>query len=154
MNYRDLTEAQPLPWHAEMENLLRFQLGRALRAGMETPVAALLIAHNGVTLGSGENQSLRFTAHEPGVSDALHAEIAALADAAARGNNLMASTVFVTREPCAACCAALRAAGVSQVFVIPLTPHLGRGRWEASIRAGRRFLQARMLPLIGEQFRG
>ena len=48
----------------------------------------------------------------------VHAEIAALADAARRGLKTADSVAYVTQEPCERCFAALAHAGVKDVWVV------------------------------------
>jgi diaminohydroxyphosphoribosylaminopyrimidine deaminase/5-amino-6-(5-phosphoribosylamino)uracil reductase len=81
--------------------------------GPNPRVGALLLAPDGRTLGEGWHEG----------SGTAHAEVAALADAAARGNDVRGATAVVTLEPCdhtgrtGPCTHALRAAGVRRVVV-------------------------------------
>lgn len=48
----------------------------------------------------------------------IHAEVAALAQAALLGHQIPGSTAFITQEPCERCYATLRAAGVEDFWVV------------------------------------
>ena len=74
-------------------------------------VGCVLVAPDGRVLGQGHTQR----------TGGPHAEIVALADAAARGEPVRGATAYVTLEPCAhqgrtgPCCDALAAAGIARV---------------------------------------
>ena len=82
-------------------------------------VGCVIVAANGRVLGSGHTQA----AGQP------HAEVMALRDAQARGEDLNGATAFVTLEPCAhqgrtpPCCDALIAAGLSRVVAAVEDPN-------------------------------
>ena len=74
-------------------------------------VGCVLVSPDGQVLGQGHTQRV----------GGPHAEIVALADAAARGHSVRGATAYVTLEPCAhqgrtgPCCDALVAAGIGRV---------------------------------------
>lgn len=107
---------------------------RALTLSNPNPrVGCVIAAADGRVLGEG------FTQQRGGA----HAEVMALRDAAARGNDVAGSTVYVTLEPCAhhgrtpPCCDALVAARVGRVLVAlrdpnPLVAGQGMARLQAA----------------------
>lgn len=48
----------------------------------------------------------------------VHAEVAALASAAAGGNSVSGGTAYITQDPCDRCHAALKAAGIEDIWVV------------------------------------
>lgn len=82
-------------------------------------VGCVITSADGAVLGEGHTQAVG----EP------HAEVMALRDAAARGQDVRGATVWVTLEPCAhfgrtpPCCDALAAAGVRRVVVTNVDPN-------------------------------
>lgn len=108
------------------------ELGR-LAAGLASPNPAVgcVLARREVVLGQG--------AHIYDARD--HAEIAALKQAAAHGNDVRGATAYVTLEPCAhhgrtgPCADALIAAGISRCVVATIDPNpLVRGQGVAKLR--------------------
>ena len=91
---------------------MRAALAEARRAqhNGEVPVGAVLV-RDGAIIGRGANRPIS------GCDPTLHAEIAALRDAAKRCNNyrLPGSTLYVTLEPCAMCAGAIMHARVSRL---------------------------------------
>src|SRR5574337_1855978 len=99
----------PLP--APMRDALALA-HRSLRLSNPNPrVGCVLVDAKGAVIGQGHTQA----------AGGPHAEIVALADAAARGRSTAGATVYVTLEPCChhgrtgPCCDALVAAGVKRV---------------------------------------
>jgi diaminohydroxyphosphoribosylaminopyrimidine deaminase/5-amino-6-(5-phosphoribosylamino)uracil reductase len=96
-------------------------------------VGCVLVAREGDTLlGEGHTQK----------AGSAHAEVAALQDAAARGNPVVGATAYVTLEPCAhhgrtpPCTEALIAAGVRRVVIAAGDPNpLVNGAGVAALRA-------------------
>jgi diaminohydroxyphosphoribosylaminopyrimidine deaminase / 5-amino-6-(5-phosphoribosylamino)uracil reductase len=96
-------------------------------------VGCVLVAADGArVLGSGSTQP----------AGQAHAEIMALRDAAARGENVRGATAYVTLEPCAhhgrtgPCCEALVAAGIARVVASLEDPNpLVAGQGFARLRA-------------------
>ncbi len=89
-------------------------------------VGAVLVDANGQLLGEGWH-------HRAGEA---HAEVNAIADAAARGNSIRGATLYVTLEPCSTtgrtgpCVEAILKAGISRVVCAATDPnpaHQGRG---------------------------
>lgn len=89
-------------------------------------VGAVIVSADGVVLGEGFHARL----------GDRHAEVVALADAAARGADVSGATMFVTLEPCAhkgrqpACTDAILASGVARVVIAsddPTAKASGRG---------------------------
>jgi diaminohydroxyphosphoribosylaminopyrimidine deaminase/5-amino-6-(5-phosphoribosylamino)uracil reductase len=85
---------------------------QGLRLTQPNPrVGCVIVGPDGQVLGQGHTQR----------AGGPHAEIVALADAAARGHSVRGATVYVTLEPCAhqgrtgPCCDALVAAGIGKV---------------------------------------
>jgi diaminohydroxyphosphoribosylaminopyrimidine deaminase/5-amino-6-(5-phosphoribosylamino)uracil reductase len=82
-------------------------------------VGCVIVAPDGAVLGSGSTQR----------AGAAHAEIEALADAAARGASVRGATACVTLEPCChhgrtpPCCDALIAAGIARVVIAIRDPN-------------------------------
>lgn len=107
---------------------------RAMTLSNPNPrVGCVIVAADGRVLGEG------FTQQRGGP----HAEVMALRDAAARGNAVAGSTVYVTLEPCAhhgrtpPCCDALAVARVAEVRVAlpdpnPLVAGQGMARLQAA----------------------
>jgi diaminohydroxyphosphoribosylaminopyrimidine deaminase / 5-amino-6-(5-phosphoribosylamino)uracil reductase len=95
-------------------------------------VGCVIARADGVVLGEGRTQA----AGQP------HAEIMALRDAAARGQEVAGATAYVTLEPCShhgrtgPCCDALAAAGVARVVASVQDPNpLVAGQGFARLRA-------------------
>jgi diaminohydroxyphosphoribosylaminopyrimidine deaminase/5-amino-6-(5-phosphoribosylamino)uracil reductase len=121
---------------ADNERLERaLELARAA-AGLAAPnpaVGCVLVGADGRLLGEG--------AHVYAQRD--HAEIVALKQAAALGNDVRGATAYVTLEPCShqgrtgPCADALVAAGVARCVVATVDPNpLVRGSGLAKLRAG------------------
>lgn len=96
------------------------------------PRVGCVIAKNGVVVGAGHTQ----------VPGHAHAEIAALADAAAQGIDVQGATVYVTLEPCShfgrtpPCVDALISAGIRRVVSAMVDPNpLVAGQGHAKLRA-------------------
>ena len=96
------------------------------------PRVGCIITKNGVLLGAGHTQ----------IPGQAHAEIAALADAAAHGVDVRGATLYVTLEPCShhgrtpPCADALIRAGISRVVSAMVDPNpLVAGRGHALLRA-------------------
>jgi diaminohydroxyphosphoribosylaminopyrimidine deaminase / 5-amino-6-(5-phosphoribosylamino)uracil reductase len=117
--------------------LMRDALALAEQAiGLSEPnprVGCVIVSADGRVIGRGHTQ------HAGGP----HAEVMALRDAAAHGESVSGSTVYVTLEPCAhhgrtpPCCDALVAAGVARVVMAiedpnPLVAGLGAERLRAA----------------------
>lgn len=111
-------------------------LALAQRAvGLSEPnprVGCVLVAPDGTVAGQGHTQQ----------AGGPHAEIAALQDAATRGQSVQGATAYVTLEPCAhhgrtgPCCDALVAAGIRRVVASVLDPNpLVGGRGFERLRA-------------------
>ena len=90
------------------------------------PIVGAVLVKGGKIIGSGWH-------HQAGLP---HAEIEALRDAAAKGNNPRGATLFVTLEPCSThgrtppCTEAIKAAGIKRVVVGATDPnpkHAGKG---------------------------
>jgi diaminohydroxyphosphoribosylaminopyrimidine deaminase/5-amino-6-(5-phosphoribosylamino)uracil reductase len=95
-------------------------------------VGCVITAPDGRVLGRGHTQQ----------AGGAHAEVMALRDAQARGEDVHGATVFVTLEPCAhhgrtpPCCDALIAAGVARVVMAIEDPNpLVAGQGAARLRA-------------------
>ena len=95
-------------------------------------VGCVIVSAQGAVIGRGQTQA----------SGQAHAEIMALRDAAARGADVAASTVYVTLEPCShhgrtpPCCDALIAARVARVIIAQIDPNpLVAGQGIARLRA-------------------
>ena len=82
-------------------------------------VGCVIVSAQGAVIGRGQTQA----------RGQAHAEIMALRDAAARGADVAASTVYVTLEPCShhgrtpPCCDALIAARVARVIIAQIDPN-------------------------------
>ena len=109
--------------------------GRAVGVSEPNPrVGCVIVSADGArVLGEGHTQQ----AGQP------HAEVMALRDAAAKGNQVTGATVYVTLEPCshhgrtAPCCDALLAAGVGKVVAALADPNpLVAGQGFERLRAG------------------
>ncbi len=111
------------------------QAAQALFLSNPNPrVGCVIVAPDGHTvLGQGHTQQV----------GGAHAEIMALRDAAAQGNEVRGATAYVTLEPCAhqgrtgPCCDALAAAGIGRVVAslddsLPLGAGLGVARRRAA----------------------
>lgn len=93
--------------------------------GPNPRVGAVLVGSKGIVLGEGYHKG----------AGTPHAEVAAIADAAARGASLHGATAFVTLEPCnhtgrtGPCTEALLNAGISRVlYAVPdPNPHASGG---------------------------
>lgn len=110
------------------------QAAQALYLSNPNPrVGCVIVAPDGQTvLGQGHTQQV----------GGAHAEIMALRDAAARGNDVRGATAYVTLEPCAhqgrtgPCCDALVAAGIGRVVASLEDPNpLVAGQGFARLRA-------------------
>ena len=95
-------------------------------------VGCVIVSAQGAVIGRGQTQA----------RGQAHAEIMALRDAAARGADVAASTVYVTLEPCShhgrtpPCCDALIAARVARVIIAQIDPNpLVAGQGIARLRA-------------------
>lgn len=94
-----------------MERALALAAQARLRSPPNPGVGCVIVAPDGRVLGQGHTQR----------TGGPHAEIVALADAAARGQSVRGATAYVTLEPCAhhgrtgPCCDALVAAGIARV---------------------------------------
>ena len=95
-------------------------------------VGCVVCATDGRVIGRGHTQA----------AGGAHAEMMALRDAAARGEDVRGGSVHVTLEPCshhgrtAPCCDALIAAGVARVVIAVQDPNpLVAGQGEARLRA-------------------
>ncbi len=101
--------------HSDDLSAMRHALALAEQAiGLTDPnprVGCVIVASNGDVMGAGHTQA----------AGEAHAEVMALRDAAARGNDVRGATAYVTLEPCShhgrtpPCCDALIAAGVKRV---------------------------------------
>ncbi len=96
------------------------------------PHVGCVITKNGTVIGVGHTQ----------IAGGAHAEIAALADAAARGVDVAGATLYVTLEPCShhgrtpPCADALIRAGISRVVSALVDPNpLVGGQGHARLRA-------------------
>ncbi len=97
------------------------------------PHVGAVVVRDGAVIGEGFHQR----------AGEAHAEVAALADARARGNDVRGSTVYVNLEPCnhqgrtGPCSKALMDAGVARVVLAMRDPHApAKGGAEALIAAG------------------
>jgi diaminohydroxyphosphoribosylaminopyrimidine deaminase/5-amino-6-(5-phosphoribosylamino)uracil reductase len=121
-------EALPPP----MERALALA-ARAVGLAEPNPrVGCVIVDANGAVLGEGHTQA----------AGQAHAEVMALRDAAARGNQVRGATAYVTLEPCShqgrtgPCCEALAAAGLARVVAsLPDPNPLVRGRGFERLRA-------------------
>lgn len=92
---------------------------RGLGSTSPNPPVGAVIVRDGVTLGEGYHH----------VRGAPHAEVEALADARARGNDVRGATLFVSLEPCnhhgatPPCTDAIVAAGIARVVIGALDPN-------------------------------
>ena len=123
---------------AEFSSLDRAHMARALALagqGLYTttpnPRVGSVIAKNGAVIGEG----FHFRAGEP------HAEVNALADAHARGNDPRGATMYVTLEPCnrhgrtPPCADAVIAAGVARVVAAMRDPNPDQAHGGDRLRA-------------------
>ena len=109
--------------HADDLSAMRHALALAERAiGLSDPnprVGCVIVGAGGRLLGSGHTQ----------VAGQAHAEVMALRDAQARGEDVRGATAFVTLEPCAhhgrtpPCCDALIGAGLARVVAALADPN-------------------------------
>lgn len=122
--------------HDDDLGAMRHALALAERAiGLSEPnprVGCVIVAADGRVLGSGHTQA----------AGEAHAEVMALRDARARGEEVRGATAFVTLEPCAhhgrtpPCCDALIAAGLGRVVAALGDPNpLVAGQGMARLRA-------------------
>ena len=95
-------------------------------------VGCVIVGNDGAVLGSGHTQR----------AGEAHAEVMALRDAQAKGNDVKGATAYVTLEPCShqgrtgPCCDALIQAGVARVVVAEGDPNpLVGGQGIARLRA-------------------
>jgi diaminohydroxyphosphoribosylaminopyrimidine deaminase/5-amino-6-(5-phosphoribosylamino)uracil reductase len=106
---------------------------RAIRIVSPNPaVGCVLTTSDGTEIGQGHTQQ----------AGGPHAEVMALRDSAARGNNVQGATAYVTLEPCShhgrtgPCCDALIAAGIAKVVATNTDPNpLVAGQGFARLRA-------------------
>ncbi|MBI3346069.1 MAG: bifunctional diaminohydroxyphosphoribosylaminopyrimidine deaminase/5-amino-6-(5-phosphoribosylamino)uracil reductase RibD [Burkholderiales bacterium] len=114
----------------DISDALRHALSLASQSiGLSDPnprVGCVMLSADGETLGAGHTQA----------AGGAHAEVMALRDAKARGNDLHGATAVVTLEPCShhgrtpPCCDALIAAGIARVVAAIEDPNpqvAGRG---------------------------
>src|SRR4051795_10900862 len=94
------------------------------------PLVGAVVVRDGQVIGEGFHAEL----------GDLHAERAALADCAARGNDARGATMYVTLEPCAhegrqpPCVEAILGAGIERVVIASDDPNQkGPGRGAASL---------------------
>jgi len=93
--------------------------GKGLYITTPNPRVGCVIVRDGSVIGAGHTQP----------AGQAHAEVMALADAAARGNDVRGATVYVTLEPCShfgrtpPCADALVAAGVGRVVAAMRDPN-------------------------------
>jgi diaminohydroxyphosphoribosylaminopyrimidine deaminase/5-amino-6-(5-phosphoribosylamino)uracil reductase len=117
-------------------NLLQHALESAalsLRLSDPNPhVGCILTSPDGTLIAQGHTQQV----------GGPHAEVMAVRDAAARGNNVQGATAYVTLEPCShhgrtgPCCDALIAAGIAKVVATNTDPNpLVAGQGFARLRA-------------------
>jgi diaminohydroxyphosphoribosylaminopyrimidine deaminase/5-amino-6-(5-phosphoribosylamino)uracil reductase len=109
--------------HASDESAMREALALSLQStGLSDPnprVGCVITAPDGRVLGRGFTQR----------AGEAHAEVMALRDAAARGENVRGATAYVTLEPCShhgrtpPCCDALLAAGIGRVVAAVQDPN-------------------------------
>lgn len=104
------------------EHWMRAALQCAQRAAAlgEVPVGCVIV-RDGVVIGEGYNHPIS------GCDPTLHAEVAALRDAARRVGNyrLPGATLYVTIEPCTMCVGALIHARIARVVFGALEPRAG-----------------------------
>jgi diaminohydroxyphosphoribosylaminopyrimidine deaminase/5-amino-6-(5-phosphoribosylamino)uracil reductase len=115
--------SSPQPVHAVDDQHMAAALELAAQAiGVSDPnprVGCVIVDATGLVIGQGHTQR----------AGGPHAEVMALRDAAARGNQLAGATVYATLEPCAhhgrtpPCCDALIAAGVGRVVAALADPN-------------------------------
>lgn len=94
---------------------------RAEREDDEIPVAAVLVAADGMLLGEGWNRNI--AEQDP----SAHAEVVALRQAGRRMGNhrLPGTTLYVTLEPCAMCAMALVHARIARLVFAAADPKTG-----------------------------
>jgi len=94
---------------------------RAEREDDEIPVAAVLVAADGMLLGEGWNRNI--AEQDP----SAHAEVVALREAGRRAGNhrLPGTTMYVTLEPCAMCAMALVHARIARLVYAAADPKTG-----------------------------
>lgn len=129
------TQERTAPASARELLAMRRALDLARRGPEHGPnprVGAVLLAPDGTTVGEGWHRG----------AGTPHAEVAALADAAARGRDPRGATAVVTLEPCdhtgrtGPCSLALLAAGVARVVVSVEDPNPVAAGGAARLRAG------------------
>ena len=104
---------------------------RGLRTTTPNPRVGCVIVRGGAVQGEGWHQR----------AGLAHAEVAALADAAARGNDVRGATLYVTLEPCnhtgrtPPCTDAVIAAGVARVVAAMADPNPTAAQGAARLRA-------------------
>ncbi|HZE92036.1 MAG TPA: bifunctional diaminohydroxyphosphoribosylaminopyrimidine deaminase/5-amino-6-(5-phosphoribosylamino)uracil reductase RibD, partial [Rhizobacter sp.] len=124
------------PFFADDDAAMREALALAAHAiGLSEPnprVGCVICGADGRVLGRGHTQE----------AGGPHAEVMALRDAAAQGENVRGATLYVTLEPCShqgrtpPCCDALLAAGVARVVAAVQDPNpLVSGQGAARLRA-------------------
>jgi len=105
--------------------------GRGLYTTAPNPRVGCVIVRDGAVAGEGWHER----------AGLAHAEVAALADARARGHDARGATAYVTLEPCnhtgrtGPCVDALLAAGVARVVVATRDPHEPAAGGAARLRA-------------------
>ena len=109
------THPNSLPAQPSQSSLMDFALEQAATSMFRTSpnprVGCVIVSASGALLGQGATQQ----------AGGPHAEIMALRDAAAKGNDVHGATAYVTLEPCShhgrtgPCCDALVAAGIGKV---------------------------------------
>lgn len=108
-----------LPPSAQMQRALALATQSLTLSAPNPRVGCVILSPDGQLLGQGYTQR----------AGGAHAEIVALADAAARGHSVRGAIVYVTLEPCAhhgrtgPCCDALVAAGVARVVASVQDPN-------------------------------
>lgn len=105
------------------EKYLRLALAEAEAAGTrgEVPVGAVLVSSTGEVLAANGNRIVEL--HDP----TAHAEMMVLREAAQHSGNerLMATTLYVTLEPCAMCAGAISLARVARLVYAAADPKGG-----------------------------
>ncbi len=130
----DMTTSTAVPVTARELDALRRAFDLARRGPEHGPnprVGAVLLAPDGTTIGEGWHRG----------AGTPHAEVAALADAAAHGRDPRGATAVVTLEPCdhtgrtGPCSVALLQAGVARVVVSVEDPNPAAAGGAARLRA-------------------
>jgi tRNA(adenine34) deaminase len=113
---------EPILMQPSDESFMRLALREAERAAAadEVPIGAVLV-HGGRVIGRGHNQ--RETLRDP----TAHAEMIVLTQGAAALDawRLLATTLYVTLEPCPMCAGALVAARVKRLVFGAMDPKAG-----------------------------